>query len=485
MNKMSQESIASKTARSSFWTAIEKFSSMGVSFIVSMVLARLLSPSDFGTVALLGVFFAIAMSISNSGFANALIRKTSCSQADYSTAFFYNAAVSIGLYIILFFAAPLIADFYEKEILCAVMRVSGLTLIINALNQTQSVQLTRNLEFKKFAIVTVITGVFSGIVGITCAYMGFGIWALVIQGLVASTTNTLTLFLMCRWMPTFEISRDSFKYLWGFGSKLLLTGLISSLYANIYSIVIGKAYNTAALGLFNRGQSLANLCPSIVDGIFTKTAFPILSQIKNDHDRLISVYRKMVISVSALNIPICLLMCALSKPFVLFFLTDKWIEAVPYVRIFGLSMITSSAGIINLNLFQVEGRPDITLKVEIIKKIIGFAMVFGLLVFGPLVLAIGNSLFGFFAYGINLYYVNKLEHLPYSQQLRDLMPCAIAASIASLSAWSITWLPILPIWHLIIGGTLGLGLYYFITRYIVKMDIYDQIFIMLKSKIGK
>ena len=479
---MSQESIASKTARCSFWTAIEKFSTMGVGFVVSMVLARLLSPSDFGTVALLGVFFAIATSLSNGGFSNALIRKTTCSQADYSTAFFYNAAVSIGLYLLLFFAAPLIADFYDKEILCSVMRVSGLTLIINALKQTQLVQLTRELKYKDFAYVALSASLISGIVGVTCAFLGFGIWALVIKGLVGSITNMLVLFLICRWIPTFEISRDSFKYLWGFGSKMLITGLISSLYSNIYSIVVGKAYNTSVLGLFNRGQSLAILCPNIVDGVFTKTVFPILSQIKDDHNHLMAVYRKMVVTVSALNIPLCLLMCALAKPFVLFFLTDKWIGAVPYIQIFSLSMITSSAGVINLCLFQVEGRPDFMLKVEIIKKSIGFVLVFVLLAFGPLVLAIGNSLFLFYAYGVDLYYVNKMEQLPYFQQLRDLMPCTIAAVIASLVAWGITCLSILPIIQLILGGIIGLAAYYVITRYIIKMDIYDQIFAMIKSK---
>lgn len=478
---MFKESISSKTVKSSFWTAIEKFSSLGVGFIVSMLLARLLSPDDFGTVALLGVFFAIASSIANCGFANALIRKTTCSQADYSTAFFYNAAVSFALYLLLFWTAPLIAEFYEQPILCDVTRVSGLTLIINAMSQTQNVQLTRKLEFKKFAIVSVTTGVFSGIVGIICAYSGLGIWALVIQGLTASFTNTLTLFLMCKWVPTLEFSRDSFKYLWGFGSKLLLTGLISSLYANIYSIVIGKSYNATALGLFNRGQSLANICPSIVDGIFTKTTFPILSQIKDDHERLISVYRKMVVLVSAINIPICLMMCALAKPFVLFFLTEKWIDAVPYIQVFSIAMITSSAGIINLNLFQVEGRPDITLKLEIIKKAVGFAIVFGLMMFGPMVLAIGSSFFGFFAYGINLYYVNKMEKLPCLQQILDLTPCLLAAILSSFCAWLITLLPIYPILHLIIGSSIGSGIYYFITRYILHLELYDQIFLYIKK----
>ena len=175
-------------------------------------------------------------------------------------------------------------------------------------------------------------------------------------------------------------------------------------------------------------------------------------------------------------------MCALAKPFVLFFLTDKWIGAVPYIQIFSLSMITSSAGVINLCLFQVEGRPDFMLKVEIIKKSIGFVLVFVLLAFGPLVLAIGNSLFLFYAYGVDLYYVNKMEQLPYFQQLRDLMPCTIAAVIASLVAWGITCLSILPIIQLILGGIIGLAAYYVITRYIIKMDIYDQIFAMIKSK---
>ena len=472
---MVQESVTSKTIRSTYWTTIEKIFSMGVSFVVSMVLARLLTPSDFGTVALMTVFFAIANSIATCGFANALIRKDECSQADYSTAFYYNVLVAILLYIIIYFAAPFIADFYDVEILSSVIRISGLTIIINSINLTQSVQLTRNLRFKSLSIRTVMSAIASGITGIIAAYYGLGVWALVIQSLTNSIVGSILLIVAVRWVPSLAFSKDSFRYLWNFGSKMLVTGIISTLYSNIYSIVIGKAFDNYSLGLFNRGQHISGLCPSIVDGIFTKTTLPILSQLQSDRERLLAVYRKMVVMVSSLTFPLCLLMCALARPFVLFFLTEKWSDAIIYIQIFSITCITSSANIINLNLFQVEGRSDITLKIEIIKKAVGFAMVFSLLIYGPMVLAIGCSCFNIFAYSVNLFFVHKLEKIPYSQQLLDLFPCSFASVIAAIFAFIVSLSPV-PYWAQFLGGGIvGIIVYYLFTRYYFKFDIYTII----------
>lgn len=480
-----EESVTQKTMTSAFWLALGKFCNMGISFVITMLLARLLTPSDYGSVALLGVFFAIAGSFSECGFRNALIRKDYCSQADYSTAFFYNVGVSIIVYAILFLCAPFVADFYDMPILTPVMRVSGLSLIIGAINITQSVQLTRKLDFKRPALVSTLTGLLSGVAGVIAAFCGLGVWALVIQGLTSAVLGSLTLIYLVRWKPTFEISKDSFRYLWGFGSKMLLTGIISTIYANIYSIVIGKFYNTNALGLYNRGDRSAHLVPDIICGIFAANTFPILSQLRSDHDRMVSVYRKYVILTSFLNIPLCLILAALAKPYIIFFLTEKWAGAIIYIQIFCLTTIFSPAATINMNIFQVEGRSDITLKLEIVKKIVGFAVVFFLARYSPLVLAIGSSVFSLSACALNLYYVNKIEKIPQMQQIMDLMPCLTSGAVAAIASYTITLLPINSFFQLAIGGIVGIMVYFLITKYIYRMEVYSQITVLIKDKFRK
>lgn len=472
---MKEESIAHKTARTSFWAAIGKISTMGISFVVSLILARLLSPSDYGVIALLSVFFAISTSIAECGFTNALIRKKDCNQEDYSTAFYYNLGVSVLLYILLFVGAPYIASFFDEPILTQITRVSALSIIINAISITQRVQLTKQLDFKKQSNISILCSIISGVIGIVLAYQGAGVWALVISSLSSSILSNILLLFVVRWCPSLSFSSESFRYLWGFGSKMLLTGIISTLYANIYSIVIGRAYDSKSLGIFNRGQTTAQLVPDTLTSVFTSTTLPIMAQIRDDRERLLSVYRKMVVLVSTLCIPICCLLASLAKPFVLFFLTEKWIDSVVYLQIFSLSVMFGAANVVNLNLFQVEGRSDITLKLEVIKKTIGFILVFSLLSFGPMALAIGSSVFNIFAYALNLYYAHKVSGLSVFVQIYDLLPCFISASLSAFMVYLITFIDIPSYLHLIVGASSGVIMYFLLTKYVFKMEIYSQL----------
>lgn len=480
---MTEESITHKTIRTSIWGAVQKFSTMGISFLITVVLTRLLTPDDFGTIALLNVFFAVADSIAECGFANALVRKSKCTQSDYSTAFFYNFGVSLLMYVVLFFTAPLISKFYDVPLLTNVLRVSGLTLIIRSFNLTQSVQLTRRLEFKKFAIISVFSNALSGLVGIFFAYHGLGVWALVIQSMVQSCVTTLTLIYFVKWMPTLTFSESSFKYLWNFGSKMLATGLISTLYTNIYSVVIGKVYNPRDLGLFNRGQSAANLFPSMVGSVILKGTFPILCQIKDDRERMLSVYGKYVKLVSFLNMPVCMILCALAEPFVLFVFTEKWISVVPFIRIFCCAALLEPVGQVNLMIFQVEGRSDITLKLEIIKKIVGFSMVFILTSFGPIVLAVGAASYVVFAYCINLFFVNRLENISYTAQMKDISPFMISSIIAAILCFSINYSDLTPFLKLLVGSVAGLVIYLLLMKCVFRSDILNRVLRQLKFNI--
>lgn len=467
---MPEESVAHKTARTSLWAGIEKIATMGVQFVVSIIIARLLSPSDYGIIAMLSIFVEIASSVVQCGFGNALIRKQNCKSIDYCTAFYFNFAVSIVMYGVLFVIAPFVASFYEMELLCPVLRVCGLTLIIQALTLVQYTILSKNLEAKKQARIAIVGALFSGAIGLLMAYMGCGVWSLVGQQLSIGLVNVLLLWSSTSWLPQFEFSLDSMKYLWGFGSKMLLTGIISVTYRNIYSLVIGRYYNSSALGLFNRGQSLAVQIPNITEAVFIKNSLPIFSQIQNDNARLIKVYREYIKLACFVTFPAVCLLSVLAEPLVRLVLTEKWLGCVVYIQIFALTSFIGPANSINLNLLQVFGRSDYTLYAEIIKKSTGLLMVFSLITQGPLWLAIGSSCFNVFAYGVNLYYAKQLSGLRYKDQINDVFPIFLCSGLMYLSVYATIQLFDNSLVQIIIGSMVGLLSFFLFARYVFKLE---------------
>lgn len=477
-----EESISQKTAKTSFWGAVEKVMTMGVQFVVSMVLARLLCPEDYGLIAMIMVFIAISQQFVECGIVNALIRKNDCSSIDYSTAFYFNIVVAFAVYFILFISAPLIASFYDVPLLKQLVRVYGLCIILQSFTLVQNAILTKELQAKKLALIATVSSLISGFIGVACAYKGLGVWALVIQTISSATINNILLWVKTSWTPSFEFSLDSMKYLWSFGSKMLLTGIISVVYRNIYSIVIGKRYDMASVGVFNRGQKLAELFPEIMQSIFVRNSLPIMAQVQDDKERLVHVYREFIILVSFLSFPAIFLLAVLAKPFVLFFLTEKWIDSVIFVQMFCVVCITYATNAVNLNLIQVYGRSDITLKAEVIKKSIGLIVVFSLLPFGIIPLAVGSCAMYLLAYGVNLYYAKKLAGISFCSQLKDLLPCFVSSIVMAVCAY----LPCLIIkntfMQLLIGAIVGFCVYFVFTKFIYRMDVYDKLKLLIKNK---
>ena len=475
-----EESVVHKTARTSIWGGIEKISTLGVSFVVSLVLARLLSPADYGAIAMLTVFLAIAEQFITCGFGNALIRKPDCTHTDYSTAFYFNLAVSLICYAVLFFTAPLIASFYKMDILCPVLRVSGLTLPIGAFRLVQNAILTKTLKAEKSALVQLCSAVLSGGIGIYLAYKGFGVWSLVAQQVSAGVVTCCILWVASEWYPRWEFSLESLKYLWNFGSKMLVTGIISSVYANIYSIVIGKWYDGATLGIFNRGQRFARIIPEVTESALAKNSLPILSQLQDDNERLVHVYREFIKLSCFIAFPAVCLTSLLAEPFVRLVLTEKWMDSVIYIQIFALTALFFPANSVNLNLLQTYGRSDYTLKAEIIKKSIGLATVFILLPYGPLYLAAGSCAMDILALVVNAYFAKRLSGLPYCLQLLDILPAFVCTVLMALAVFFLC--RILPgDWaKLLGGGAAGCCLYYLFTRYLFRMDIYGKLSSLLR-----
>lgn len=473
---MPGESISNKTARTSFWAIVEKVSTMGVQFVITMILARLLTPSDYGTIAMLTVFISLSQAFVYCGVQNALIRKQDCSNLDYCTAFFINVSIACFVYLLLFLLSPQIASFYDTPSLSIIIRVYGLSILVNSLMIVQYALLIKRLEFKKLAKFSSLIALLSGLFAVIAAYKGIGVWALVLQNLISCILTVVCYFYVIRWKPSFVFSVKSAKYLWGFGSKMLLSDIISTIYSNIYSLVIGKFYDKASLGVFNRGQHISNLVPEVISSAFIRNSLPIMSEVQNDKERLKSVYRQFIVLTFITTMPLVMLVAVIARPFVLFCLTEKWEECIIYIQIFCLSSITASSNWVNLNLLQACGRSDLTLKAEIIKKSIGLSMVFILLPFSPLVLAIGSSMFNLFVYIVNLYYAKKMIGLTYKEQLIDIYPIIVSTMISSCISYIwILYCDLGYILQIMIASFTHVILFYLLTRYCFKISIYSKI----------
>ena len=444
-------------------------------------MARLLTPEDYGITALPVVFLAVAQCIVESGFGAALIRKPDLSEKDLSTAFYYSITVGIVLYLGLFFAAPLIADFYNAPILTSVLKVTALSLLISPMASVLSIQLTRNLEFKSLAKISLTCKVTTGIVALTIAFSGFGIWALVIPQVVSSLLNIILLYYCVRWLPRERWSKESFRYLWGFGSKLLFSYLLGTIYENMYLLIIGKFFSTSQLGIWNRAQSYANLPSKQATNVLQSVTFPVLSKIQDDEEKLAYNYRR-ILRVSAFVVfPIMLLLTALAKPFILILITDKWIECVPFLEILCVAMMLYPIHAINLNLLQVKGRSDLFLRLEIIKKILGVIILCITIPMGLIPMAWGILVSSFLSLFVNTYYTGKLIRVGILRQTMDIAPIFGISCLMYFVAYLVTKVFFNPYAQVFIGGLVATILYVGVAI-ALKRDELNDLKYMLKRK---
>lgn len=416
------ESLKNKTLRGTFWGAIERFSVQGVQFLVMIIMARILTPEDYGLVGMLAIFIAVSQSLIDSGFSQALIRKQDRSETDNSTVFYFNIAVGLILYIILFFSAPLIAHFYHEPILIPLTRLISLSIVINSFVVVQRALLTIKIDFKTQAKATMTGAVISGVVGIYMAYNGFGVWSIVAQQLSNFSIIMLLLWMLSNWRPKWIYSWVSFKELFSFGSKLALSGIIDTVYRNIYLIVIGKIFKASDLGYYTRAQQFADFPSANVSGIIQRVTFPILCTIQNDDDRLRDVYRRFLRVSAFIIFPLMMGLAGVAKPFVIIVLKEQWAFAGELLQILCFAMMWYPVHAINLNLLQVKGRSDLFLKLEIYKKAIGVAVIAASVPFGIKGMCYGSILSSIISLIINTYYTGQLLQMGFMKQMRDLMP---------------------------------------------------------------
>lgn len=415
-------SIKNQTVSGVLWSSIERFSVQGVQLLVMLVMARLLSPQEFGLIGMLTIFIAISQSFIDSGFSNALIRKLDRTETDYSTVFYFNIVVGIAFYLILFFASPFIAKFYQQPILVSLTRVLAINLFVNSLTVVQRAKLTIKVDFRTQAKASFLAVIISGMIGIAMAYKGYGVWALAVQQIVNGGVSMMALWWMTHWRPRWEYSWKSFRELFAFGSKLLLSGLIDTIYTNIYLIVIGKIFSPSDLGNYTQAKNLAGFPSSNLTGILGRVTYPILSELQNDDGKLKLVYRQYLKLAAFIIFPLMVGLSALSAPIVSLVLGEKWLLAVPLLQLLCFSMMWYPIHAINLNLLQVKGRSDLFLRLEIIKKIVGVSIMIATVPFGVIVMCAGAILSSFFALIINTHYTGRIINIGFVIQMKDLLP---------------------------------------------------------------
>jgi len=433
-------SLKHKTINGVLWSAVDSFSAQGITFLVGIVLARLLTPKDFGLIGMLTVFIAISESFINSGFASALIRKKHCTQTDYSTVFIYNLAVGVLFFLLLYFCAPLISEFFKEPQLIPLVRVLGLELIISSLTIIQRTILTKRIDFKLQTKISVIAAVGSGVVGIAMAYSGFGVWSLVFQILTKQGLNSLFLWIWNRWRPTWEFSVQSFKEMFAFGSRLLASGLIDTLYKNIYQLVIGKFFSAQDLGFYTRAQMFRDLPAKNLTSVMTRVTYPVLAQLQDDKVVLKAGYKKIIKSIMFISMILMAGMAAVAEPMVITLIGEQWRPSIVYIQLMAFPGVMYPLHALNLNMLQVQGRSDLFLKLEIIKKIIAVPVLVIGVFLGIKIMILGSWITTLIAYYLNSYWSGRFINYSVWEQIKDILPGLGIALIMGVVVVLVGWL---------------------------------------------
>ena len=457
------ENINKSTVISSlFWKTLERGGAQGIQFIVQIILARLLLPADYGLIALIAIFIAVANVFVQSGFNTALIQKKEVDAIDLSSVFYASLVVSLILYMILFFTAPAIATFYNQPQLVNILRILSITLFFGAFNSIQNAYIARNMMFKKLFYSSFSATIISGIIGIVLAYRGFGVWALVAQQLISQIMVSIILSFIVKWRPQLLFSFDRLKKLFSYGSKLLISNLLDTLYNNISGLIIGAWYDSAMLGFYNRGRQFPELIVNNVNGSIQSVIFPALSSHQDDKKKIKQIMRRAIQTSSFIVFPMMVGLAATAEPIIKLLLTETWLPAVPFLQIFCISFALWPIHTANLQAINAIGRSDIFLKLEIIKKIIGVIIILFFIPFGALGMAWGIVISGIISTAINASPNDKLLDYKYLEQIKDMLPNLMISLIMGCIVYALNWLNTSIIMILISQIIIGTIIYIFL-----------------------
>lgn len=466
-------SLKDKTINSAFWAFIQRIGTSGFQLIVSIVLARLLLPDDFGLIGMLSIFIALSETLVQAGFSQALIQKKDADEEHFSSVFYINLSVSILIYFILFFSAPLISNFYNQPKLTGLTRVLSLIFIINSFGYVQETRLRKSMKFKKLMYISLPSTIISGVVSVSMAYLGFGVWALVTQRLVSQILFNTQLWFYSKWKPLLSFNKQKAKGLFDFGSKLMISSVIHTITDNLYQMSIGKFYNAQLLGYYENANKLTATATDTISSVLNNVAFPAFASIQDENERLRIGYKKIMQQVLFWLSPALVMFAVLGEPLFQVLFGEKWLPAVPYFQILSIASIFTPLTAYNLNILAVKGRSDIHLRLEIIKKtflVIGVAICIPL---GVMWLVVFKLIYGIVVYFLNSSYSGRFIGYSTFSQLRDIAPILVLSSITGIFVYvvRIPFLEYAYITQLVIGGLAGVVFFYGIAI-LIKMESY-------------
>lgn len=459
---MSEQSLKQKTIRGTAWSMIDSVANQGITFLVGLVLARLLTPEEYGLIGIIMIFVAVFNSIVDSGFSSALVRKTDVKDIDYNTVFITNLTLSFVLFFVMFFCAPWIAQFFQQPQLEPLSKVMASIVVINAFAIIQRTILVKKIDFKTQTKISLIASISSGAIGITMALMGHGVWSLVGQQISRQLLNTLFLWVYAKWYPRLQFSKASFNELFGFGWKLLASGLIDTVWREIYQVVIGKFYSPATLGQYTRAHQFSSIASSNLTAIVQRVSYPVLSSIQDDKERLKLAYKRVIKVTMLVTFVLMLGMAAVAKPMILVLVGEQWLPCVPFLQIICFSMMLYPLHSLNLNMLQVQGRSDLFLRLEIIKKCVAIIPLLLGIFIDIYWMLIGSVITGLFAYYLNAYYSGPFINYSISEQIKDIFPSFMIALFMFVCLFLISMLAINPFillpLQIVVGASIAVGI---------------------------
>jgi O-antigen/teichoic acid export membrane protein len=466
------------------WTFAQQFGNQLVNFIVSVILARILLPAEFGLIGMIAVFIAMGNTLLNTGLPQSLIRSKETAEEDYSTIFYFNLIASIILYITIFLLAPFIATFYDQPILTQIVRVYSSTFIISAFGAVQVAKLTKEMDFRRQTLIAIPAGTLGGAIGIFMAYRGYGVWSLVWSSIFTIAMNTGLLWIFSTWRPSWIFNYSKFKDHFNFGYKLTLSGLLDKIFNNLFIIVIGKFFSPAQVGFYTRAETMKQLPVTNISNALNKVTYPLFAVIQDDDLRLKNVYRKLMKMVLFVVAPSLVFLAVLAEPTFRYLFTEKWLPAVPYFQILCATGILYPLHAYNLNILKVKGRSDLFLKLEVVKKIIIVSAVIIALQFGILALLYGQVIISVLAFFINSYYSGKFINYPAAQQIKDIIPILVLSVIAGGIVWfldTIFFNEVLDLIRILLGGVTGLLLYLGISYLLKFKSLFELTNLIIKN----
>ena len=479
------ENLRNNVVSSLIWKFLERIGTQGIQFIVSLLLARLLLPSDYGVVSMILVFTAIANVFVQSGFSTSLIQKKGADELDFSSVFYASLIIATFCYMILFFIAPFIAEFYDMPEMTAILRVIALTLFFGAINSVQNAKISKDMKFKKLFFSSLGAIVISGTTGIVLAYLGYGPWALVWQQLSNSIAITIILWFTSGWRPKFMLSIKRVKSLFSYGWKILCSSLLDTIYQNLYNLVIGKFYSSETLGNYNKGEQFPKLIAVNVDGAISSVMLPAYSREQDNHQKVKKMVRRSIVTSTLLLFPMMFGLAAVAETAIRVLLTDNWLGCVPYLQLLCIVYAMYPINTANLQSIKAMGKSDYYLKLEVIKKVIGIIVLVATVPFGVYAMALGQVGVALVSTFINAFPNRRLLNYQYKEQIKDILPALLISLVMFSVVFPMNYLNINIYLLLLIQILIGAGLYLGLA-YIFKLESLDYLIKMIKDlKKGK